>query len=96
MTPYVLSPRAQRDLEDIWDYTAQRWSIDQAETYIRAIGEALDRLSVAPSRARSCDDVRAGYFKYPVGSHIIFFRMNSSKIDVSRILHEQMDFGRHL
>lgn len=95
MTPYVLSPRAQRDVEDIWNYTAQRWSVDQAETYVRALQQALHRLSEEPSRARSCEDIRAGYFKYLVGSHVIFFRTNAGKIDVSRILHEQMDFGRH-
>jgi toxin ParE1/3/4 len=32
---YVLSPRAQTDLGDIWDYTADRWGLDQAETYTR-------------------------------------------------------------
>jgi plasmid stabilization system protein ParE len=25
MTRYVLRPRAQRDIEDIWDYSAQNW-----------------------------------------------------------------------
>jgi hypothetical protein len=34
---FVLSPRAQADLDDIWDYTADRWGLDQAETYTRDI-----------------------------------------------------------
>ena len=32
---FVLKPRAQADLDEIWDYTVDRWGIDQAETYLR-------------------------------------------------------------
>ena len=32
MTAYVLSARAQRDIEDIWDYTVDHWKARQAET----------------------------------------------------------------
>lgn len=28
----ALSPRAQNDLDDIWDYTTGRWGADQAES----------------------------------------------------------------
>nr|WP_229264226.1 type II toxin-antitoxin system RelE/ParE family toxin [Duganella sp. 1411] len=31
---YRLTPAAERDLESIWIYTSQRWSIDQADRYI--------------------------------------------------------------
>jgi toxin ParE1/3/4 len=42
MSRYVLSPRAQADLSDIWDYTAERWGVDQAEAYIRLIQHAIE------------------------------------------------------
>ena len=32
MTRAALSPRAQADLDEIWDFTAKRWGLDQAET----------------------------------------------------------------
>ena len=28
-----LKPRAQSDLDAIWNYTANRWGLEQAETY---------------------------------------------------------------
>ena len=34
---FVLSPRAESDLDEIWDYTAERWGLDQTETYTRDI-----------------------------------------------------------
>jgi toxin ParE1/3/4 len=97
MTAYVLSPRAQRDVEDIWDYTVEHWNVRQAETYIRQIKFAIETVAAEPKIARSCNDIRPGYWKYPAGSHVVFFRLaDNGTIDVVRILHSRMDFGRHL
>ena len=97
MTAYVLSPRAQRDVEDIWDYTVEHWNVRQAETYIRQIKFAIETVAAEPKIARACNDIRPGYWKYPAGSHVVFFRLtDNGTIDVVRILHSRMDFGRHL
>lgn len=37
MKAFVLSPAAERDLDDIWDYTVTRWGEVQAERYILSI-----------------------------------------------------------
>jgi toxin ParE1/3/4 len=96
MTRYVLRPRAQRDIEEIWDYSAQNWGVDQAETYIRRIQLAVTRLADDPRLGRKCDDIRAGYRKYRAGSHFVFYLSTGDGIDVVRILHESMDFQQHL
>jgi toxin ParE1/3/4 len=96
MTRYVVSPRAQADIEDIWDYTAARWDISQAERYIRAIRATIETLADDPLLGRGCDEIREGYRKYPVGSHVVFYRMRDIGLDVVRILHQRMDFARHL
>ena len=95
MTGYVLSPRAQADLDDIWDYTEQRWSAAQAERYIRQLCQGIEYVASDPRRGDACDDIRVGYHKYTAGSHVIFFRITAAGIDVVRILHGSMDFGRH-
>jgi toxin ParE1/3/4 len=96
MTGYVISPRAQADIDGIWDYTVERWDGDQAVRYIRAIQEAIETIAADPARGRSCEQVRAGYRKYAVGSHVIFYRRSADGIDVVRVLHQRMDFERHL
>ena len=96
MTGYVISPRAQADIEDIWDYTAERWRDDQAARYIRALQAAIETIAADPQRGRSCEQIRAGYRKYSAGSHVIFFRMSAGGIDAVRVLHQRMDFERHL
>ena len=96
MTGYVISPRAQADIDGIWDYTAERWNDDQAVRYIRALQEAIETIAADPRRGRACDQIRAGYRKYSVGSHVIFFRKSIDGIDVVRVLHQRMDLERHL
>ena len=93
---YVLSPRAQADLDDIWDYTAERWGLDQAETYTRRLWKSIQALADTPSLGRECDEARAGYRQYPSGSHILFYRLMKDHIEVVRILHERMDYERHI
>jgi toxin ParE1/3/4 len=96
MTRIVLTPCAAADLDEIWDYTAERWSDEQAERYIRDIWNAIEAAAANPERMRTCDDVRPGYRKQLAGSHVIFFKVISGGIDVVRILHQRMDHDQHL
>jgi toxin ParE1/3/4 len=45
---------------------------------------------------QDCSDIRAGYWKIPCGSHVLFYRLTAEGVDVVRILHERMDFERHI
>lgn len=92
----ILSPRAQSDLDDIWEHTIERWGVRQAEIYIRLVKTATDAVAADPKVGRNCDDVRRGYRKYPVGSHVLFYRTTAAAIVVVRILHRRMDVERHL
>lgn len=92
MTRYLLSPAAQADLSEIWDYTATRWGADQADRYIRDMRDACEALSRGETRGRPADDIRPGYLKLRVASHVLFFRTTEGgAIDVVRILHQRMD-----
>jgi toxin ParE1/3/4 len=93
---YVLSPRAQVDLDQIWDYTAERWGFEQAESYIRRLWEDIKAVATRPAIGRACPEVRAGYYKYRSGSHFLFYRSVDNGVDIVRILHERMDFAGHL
>lgn len=96
MSQYRLTPAAQRDLSSIWDYTAERWDVRQAEIYVNEIRAAIERVAADPRRGRSCDEVRDGYRRYSIGSHLLFYVENSHGVDVIRILHQRMDPTRHV
>ncbi len=93
---YTLSPRAQLDLEEIWDHTAKCWGIDQAETYTRQLWLQINTLATHPTIGLACPEIRPGYYKFPSGSHFLFYRRINDGIDVVRILHERMDFTQHI
>ena len=96
MAGYSLSPAARADLESIWDYTVTHWGEAQAEDYTRKIQAACEALSKGTIITRSAEDIREGYRKVTVGSHVIFFRIQSGVVEIIRILHQSMDVGRHL
>lgn len=92
---YRLTPRAETDLEGIWLYTKQHWSATQADKYVREFLNAFSELAASKRIGQKCD-VRDGYFKIPVGAHVIYYRQDSDAIEVVRILHGRMDVNRHL
>jgi toxin ParE1/3/4 len=93
--PYRLTPRAVIDLEDIWLYTFQNWSLEQADRYQNEIMAAVAALANGTRKGRPVD-IRAGYFKYMTGSHHIFYRRSDLSLDIIRILHQSMDTSAHL
>ncbi|WP_454296197.1 type II toxin-antitoxin system RelE/ParE family toxin [Salana multivorans] len=96
MSTYRLTPAAQRDLSSIWDYTEERWDVRQAETYVDDIRAAVQRIADDPRHGRSCDEIREGYRRYGIGSHVLFYRQRPDGVDVIRMLHQRMDPTRHL
>lgn len=95
MTRHRLTPAAQQDLSDIWDFTEERWGIKQAELYVRKIVDSISFITDDPRRGRQRDEVRKDYLSFPVGSHVLFYRIRPSHIEVIRILHQRMDFHQH-
>jgi toxin ParE1/3/4 len=91
---YRLSPLAEADLERIWVYSLDNWSVQQADRYHGDIVAVLVDLAAGRRTGRPVS-VREGYLKYPVGSHFVFYRLTDRSVDVIRILHKRMDVERH-
>ena len=96
MSQTILSPKAKVDLSDIWDYTLAEWGVDQAEKYVRELWAAMQAQALDYSTSTDISDIRKGFRKTRSGSHVIFFKLTDDGIDVIRILHQRMDFERHL
>src|SRR5262245_15000979 len=89
-----LRPGAQRDLDEIWDYTNEQWSAAQANRYVTQLREEIEKLRRTPTRGRSVDHP-AGISQRASGSHIIY-RWDAKLLDIIRVLHNRMNLPAHL
>jgi toxin ParE1/3/4 len=92
----VFSPRAQLDLAEIWDYTVDRWDVEQADSYLREIVTACEGIASGVRLTRSAESIRPGYRRYTIMSHVIFFKESAEVVDIIRVLHVRMDPSRYL
>jgi len=93
---FTLRPKAVSVLEDIWNYTVSEWGEEQAERYLRMVNGAFVGLACDPSLGKPCEKIRKGYHRCRSGSHVIFYRIQDTRVEIVRVLHQSMDFGGHL
>ena len=93
-----ISKEAQIDLEKIWLFTLEAWSVEQADRYFNLITDQIEYLTQNPTSGKSFDHIRSGYYRAKVKSHFIFYRINlhADAIEIIRILHQQMDIDNRL
>jgi len=94
--PYVISKKALADLNDIWYYTVEKWSVDQANRYYDLIFEEIGYICKRPHSGKSMDDIRKGYRVSKVKSHLIFYKVVNDIVEIIRILHQRMDIENRL
>lgn len=94
--PYILREAALDDLEAIWLYTSNEWSVNQADLYIRALLARCEWLAENPLLGKQRDDIKVGYRCFPEGMHLVFYWQTKSGIDVIGFLHQSMDVILHL
>ena len=94
--PFVITKKAVSDLEDIWLYTVEKWSVEQADRYYNLIFDEINYICKNSTAGKSMEHVRKGYRTSKVKSHLIFYRVINDTIEVIRILHERMDIENRL
>jgi toxin ParE1/3/4 len=96
MGSFRLTQLALTDLRSIGRYTQTTWGREQRDRYLAKLDQSFYLLAKEPQHGRDCADIRAGYRKYHVGRHLIFYRMAQDGIKIIRILHDSMDIESHL
>lgn len=97
MSCYIISEKALEDINAIWLYTAQNWSVEQANRYYNLIFDEIEFISNNFEMAQDFGKLRKSYRYSKIKSHLIFFKKNKfNEIEVIRVLHEQMDIENRL
>ncbi len=97
MKTYRISKKALADLEEIWKYTFENWSVERADRYYTLLIEEIKYLCKDSDSGKSMNHVKKGYRTSKVKSHLIFYRISEgNSLEVIRILHERMDIPNQL
>ena len=92
MVKYILSNKAVDDLSNIWDYTYEIWSENQADKYYLLLLDYCQELSENPLLGKHYEEINIELFGFKASHHIIFYRkLKGTRIEILRILHGQMD-----
>ncbi len=91
-TTYRLTPAAQNDLEDIWLYTAQQWSVAQADRYTDILEDTLEGLVFMPQMARERAEFEPPVRIHPSAEHLIVYRIEHDRLAVLRVLGAGQDW----
>lgn len=92
MAEYIISEKAIEDLNTIWIYTAENWSVEQANRYYNLIVDEIEYVSENFELTKDFGNLRKNYKYSKVKSHLVFFRKTeNAEMEVVRILHERMD-----
>jgi toxin ParE1/3/4 len=85
-----ISPRATRDLIEIWNYIADN-SITHADSFIDKLYTAIKNLSHHPDSGRLRKELAPGIRSFPFGSYVIFYRSIPHVLEIVRVLHGGRD-----
>lgn len=97
MSNYIISKKVLEDIDAIWVYTAENWSVEQANRYYNLIFDEIEYIAQNFMMAKDFGLIRKAYRYSKVKSHLVFFKKNKlNEIEVIRVLHEKMDIESRL
>ena len=91
-----LAEIARADLASIRRYSTRTWGREQTTKYMNTLRDTPKGLVRGTAVARVRDDLRPGIQMATSGRHCIFFEVDEGRILIVRVLHDKMDYHRHL
>jgi toxin ParE1/3/4 len=92
MANVILRQEAINDLNNIWEYTFEKWSETQADKYYEMLKLSCLEIGNNTKIGRQYDEINKDLLGLHSGSHIIFYQcIDKYEVEIIRILHESMD-----
>ena len=98
MAKFHLTNKAVEDLADIWNYTFEEWTEQQADNYYNMLISSCQKIATNPNLfGKRYDEILDGLRGFKAGKHILFYQLlNDGNVEIIRILHEQMDLRNRI
>jgi len=96
MGKFHLSNEAVDDLDSIWMYTLETWSEKQADFYYHELLKGCQDIANRPIYLdKEYKEIMPGLYAHHLYKHLIFYILVEDGVEILRILHERMDFGKY-
>jgi toxin ParE1/3/4 len=89
---YRLAPRALADLDDIWRFSAEKWSIEQADRYIDDLVRIFETIATMPTLARERSEFKPPVRIHVHESHLIVYMIAEDYVQILRLLGGRQDW----
>ncbi len=91
MKQHIISPEANKDLEEIIDYFTSR-NIDAGERFIDEFNKKCRYLANFPNMGRSYSDIKDYLRGVSLNGYIIFYRVTDIGIEILRVVSGYRDY----
>ena len=88
---YRIARPAQRDLEEIYIYWAERTNPDVAGRILDSLIDRFWLLGEHPDAGRKLDDIAPGVRCFPAGKYLIYYRRFGRGTDILHVFHGARD-----
>lgn len=84
-------------MNNIWIFTAENWSVEQANRYYNLIIDEIEYVAENFETAKNFGSIQKDYRYSKLKSDLIFCkRVENTEMDVVRILHERMNIKNRI
>ena len=88
---FHLTKTAERELDQIFVYWAQRAGVEVADKLIDSIEERFSLLGDFPYIGLNSDHLATGVLRFPTGDYLIYYRRKRGIIQILHIFHGARD-----
>lgn len=94
---FRISKQTLEDIDRIWLYTLENWSVNQANHYYRLIYQEIEYISEDFESGKNIGKIKSGYRQAKVKSHLIIYtKGNDDVLEIVRVLHQMMNIPNRL
>jgi toxin ParE1/3/4 len=93
---YRLTQQATSELEAIWAYSAETWSIEQADAYTDELTRLFNMIATFPEMAREYREFSTPVRIHTHKRHVIIYMVKNDHVLIVRILGGRQDWQKIL
>ncbi|MFC7292893.1 type II toxin-antitoxin system RelE/ParE family toxin [Hirschia litorea] len=96
MPRLIITKPAERQLENIAEWTLKNWGETQVEMYKHDLNMGLMNILEHPRIGQDVSDLKAGLRKLPVEEHFIYYELKDDAVIIHAFLHGRQNPENHL